>query len=895
MGPLLVIAETGGTAGIPPLCLASGGLSAPALGASFISAGLFYGGAAAVAAPILIHLLARRRFKRIRWAAIDFLLAAERRNRRRLRLEEWLLMALRCLAVLMIAAMVARPFLRPSRATAWWGGATRTERVFVLDDSLSMAYTGTEGTVFNRAKEAVRRVIASVRQENPDDTITLVRMTEPAVPVESGTYLSDVQTDQLLARLDAMTPTQQTVDLGRVFDGVADLFERNPGITNAAVYLISDFQRQDWAGKDGENQRGGDVDDDSVQRTSGESTEGRATAEAAAASYVDRLQAWAQKDHGLYLILVNVGDDGAANRALTHVEIPSARLLAGAPGTLRAHVANFAPPGANGAVDVDVAVGAGQSPVGGSKTVRGLGPRQTAFVDLETDFQRPGPVAIRASMHSAPRDGLPTDNVRYFAADVSASLRILIVNGEPSSDPFDDEVTFLATALRPEGDVFSGNDVVIIDETRLEEADLDSYHVVVLANVYRLTDPAIDLMERFVRRGGGLMVFLGDQVDPDSYNLALYREGKGLLPAELTEVVRPPDVAHLVITDRLHVAVRALGGSGDPLGLGQVPFLRYFRCVTPGERSAGTRDDGMSLPSAAAGPSDPSTEEGPDSASAGEARDGDSGPRSSRVIARFTSMASGAPGDPALIERTYGKGRVILFTSTADKEWHLWPDHPTFLPVMMELVQHVARRSDSGIDYHVGETIELPIDPAVFGPDAVVRTPAYPSEREIGVTAVPASAGKSGSQRSVDQGPDWGQDDRRAAGGEGDDPRGAPVGDPPAPSSVGLVLRWENTDTAGIYQFVLQPRDASHLPVGSETVRLVAVNVDPRESDLMMAQQEDLGRRLEGVSFDYVRGIEQLAESTGAARIELWRPLLIGIATVLLLEQGLAWYWGRKR
>ncbi|RME39341.1 MAG: hypothetical protein D6788_05670, partial [Planctomycetota bacterium] len=76
--------------------------------AAFVSPALFWGGAAAVAAPILIHLLARRRFRRIRWAAMEFLLDAERRNRRRLRMEEWILLALRCLAVVLLAAMIAR-------------------------------------------------------------------------------------------------------------------------------------------------------------------------------------------------------------------------------------------------------------------------------------------------------------------------------------------------------------------------------------------------------------------------------------------------------------------------------------------------------------------------------------------------------------------------------------------------------------------------------------------------------------------------------------------------------------------------------------------------------------------------------------------------------------------
>jgi len=82
-----------------------------------------------MAVPILIHLLARRRFRRIRWAAMDFLLDAERRNRRRMRLEEWILLLLRCLAVLLLALLVARPFGRGNFVFACEGGSSASPGV----------------------------------------------------------------------------------------------------------------------------------------------------------------------------------------------------------------------------------------------------------------------------------------------------------------------------------------------------------------------------------------------------------------------------------------------------------------------------------------------------------------------------------------------------------------------------------------------------------------------------------------------------------------------------------------------------------------------------------------------------------------------------------------------
>ncbi|UCC31276.1 MAG: BatA domain-containing protein [Phycisphaerales bacterium] len=800
--------------------------STPSLLAAFVSPGLFFGGAAAVAAPILIHLLARRRFRRIRWAAMDFLIHAERRNRRRLRMEEWILLALRCMAVAFIAAMVARPFFKPAGLAMLWGGSQHTERVFVLDDSFSMAYESAGGTVFDRAKLAVRRLVEGIRREKPDDTVTILRASAPSSPVESGIYLSDVQTEELLARLDALAPSQRSIDPATVVEGVVEMLEDNPDITNAAVYIISDFQRHDWVrvGGPGESPTSEEVGHPAVRDSarapdrSGFHSARGSGAQARSPSILAPLAAWAGDDRGQQTVLINVGVDDARNLAVGELSLEGGQLVAGATGTIRAKVGNYASRSVEN-LELELTVGNLAQP---SKTLRELGPQQTVSVDLEAEFVRAGFEAVRVEL--AP-DALPVDNVRYAAAQVVSAIRTLIVNGEPSADSFDDEVTFLTTAMRPEGEVFSGNEVVVVDETGFEDANLAGFHVVVLANVYRLSDPAIELLEQFVRQGGGLLFFLGDQVDADLYNAAFYRDGEGVLPAELTEVIRGPGVSHLIVADRLHSVMRGLSSEGDPLGISQIAFFEYFGCV-PFDV---TTDDSI----------DDSGRGSSDSSDNVEARRNPPG----RVIARFDDPDE----HPAMVERRFGRGRVVLITTAADKEWHQWPDHPTFLPVMMELVRHVAHQGRTGVHHWVGDTIELPLDPAVFEPDAVVRTPAYPNEREVGLTAAPAGDGR------------------------------------------GLRLSWEHTDTAGMYQFVL-PRHE-----GGETVRLVAVNVDPQESDLAMAEEDELRQAISDVPFDYVKGVDRLTGAAGGARTELWRLFLLAAAAVLLTEQSLAWWWGRRR
>src|ERR1700694_3894040 len=65
-------------------------------------------GGALISAPILIHLINRMRFKRVRWAAMEFLLKSQKRNRRKLIIEQLILLMLRCLLVLLVGLLLGR-------------------------------------------------------------------------------------------------------------------------------------------------------------------------------------------------------------------------------------------------------------------------------------------------------------------------------------------------------------------------------------------------------------------------------------------------------------------------------------------------------------------------------------------------------------------------------------------------------------------------------------------------------------------------------------------------------------------------------------------------------------------------------------------------------------------
>ena len=743
----------------------------PPVLAAFITPALAMAGAGAVSLPILIHLLARRRFKRIRWAAMDFLIDAERRNRRRVRMEEWILLALRCLAVLLLGFLVARPFMTPSGFAAAWGGGRRVERVFVVDDSFSMTLRTPSGTPFDRAKEGVRRVLESARRDTPDDTVTVLRTSSPSKPLESGSSLDASGAEELLARIEAMTPSQRSLDLGAVFDGVAETLQRDNAVVNAAVYVLSDFQRKDWTTRDG----GG-------------------------TAMTQALAAWAARNRSIRFALVNVGQPNAANTAVTGLDAAGGQIVAGAVGSVRVQAANYS----DRALDnVSLQLTAGNRPPL-VRSLPSLAERQVASMEIDADFPAPGDDALRATL---PADALSLDNTRYGLAEVVSAIRVLVVNGEPSADEYDDEVALLTTALRPEGEVFSGHDVTVVDEAGFEQANLSAFHAVILANVYRVPEPMVEPLERFVRAGGGLIFFLGDQVDPDLYNTTLYRDGGSVLPLPLGQIVRAPDAAHWIIADRLHPAFRAVGRENDPLGIAQVPFLQYIAAQVPEKTT------------------NPAT------------------PTEAQVVVRYDDDENNV----AIAEKPFGRGRTMLITSSADKEWNLFADHPTYLPIVTELLRRVAKSGDDRGEVLVGQPIEWSLDPAEFRPEVLVRTPAYPTVPEYPLTAAPSTDGQ------------------------------------------GLALRWEQTEEAGIYQFVLRRFD------GSESTRLVAVNVDFAESDLFTAGETDVRKVMGGLPYEYMLGLDRLVNTTGEARVELWRPILIFAVIALMTEQFLAWRWGRRR
>src|SRR4051794_13583776 len=142
----------------------------------FLNPGFLAVAAALVSVPIIIHLINRMRFKRIRWAAMEFLLKAQKRNRRRLIIEQLLLLFLRCLLVALAGLMVLR-WVGPSFSDF---GGKQNLHIVLLDDTLSMNDAWKENGIpknsFQLAKTDILlgKLFASLNSLNSADRLMLI-------------------------------------------------------------------------------------------------------------------------------------------------------------------------------------------------------------------------------------------------------------------------------------------------------------------------------------------------------------------------------------------------------------------------------------------------------------------------------------------------------------------------------------------------------------------------------------------------------------------------------------------------------------------------------------------------------------------------------------------------
>jgi hypothetical protein len=699
----------------------------------------------------LIHLLTKPRLRRIKWAASRLLLASYQRNTRQMKIEDLILLLLRCLLVALLVLIFARPALLTSDSGPEFGQGP-VAAVILLDYSGSMGQTNGVHTRFEQAKEMADDILSKL----PSGSGSSCALYLVADGVK--TVIPKPTTDFALVRriLDEATLSDRGTDL---LPGIKAGYELLKGMKekDRELFILTDSQMSAWRQLD----------------------------------KIIQLQHENQKDISMHLLVV--GDKGEDNLAVSNLQIIGTTAAVNQPLRCSIQVSNW---GSAPAEKVAVKLATDDNPPEDQTLIDEIDPGASRTVNLFVRFHDPGFHSLTASI---PGDHLPSDDQRSLAVLVLEKMAILVVDGTNAVSS-DSDGFFLRHALvpvRPDQVADYYMKVTEGQPTDLLGSTISDYATIFLSNVAQLTTAEALNLKQYVGQGGSLIVFPGSATDVNFYNTD--PNFSVLLPAQLGPATDAPGSTKFLTwqsKDYEH-PVTALWNDPDSGNLGSVRFYRYFPLKVPDAPAAGT----ASPPA---------------------------------IVLKYTN------GEVAVVEHSFGKGRVFLFGSTATTAWNTFPLHPSFVPMLMRTVAYANSNLAQNLTLSPGHTFGYSVSSEYSGQDFFVQPPGKKDERLL-----------AGKVDSCDQ--------------------------------TG-VIRYSDTDLAGPYRIF----------IGDDTKPKVifAVQGDPDESNLKQEYDTDLDPLLHPKSNEVAA--DASPSDASAAKVqkvpgqELAFPLAIAALILALGELAMA-------
>lgn len=568
------------------------------------------------AVPILIHLLNRRRYKRVPWAAMHFLRAALREEARRIQYKDLLLMILRALVCILLALAIARPITR-LLAEAGSGGRAA---VFVVDTSASMSLSTGVGPLMDTAR---REALSLLREMPPDTMLALVDAARPARVVIPRTR-DRREVEKAIEEMDA---SEAGTDVAGAVRLAGDCLREMGKTGGGDVFLVSDLQASAWR-----------ADAGAIRK------------------------AVAGAGPGVKRYAVPVPGREIRNLAVTGLRLEPPVAAAQQPFAADIDVLNGGAAEEENAV-VDLYVDGKRA---ASSAIRQLAPGATARLRLLAEAPAPGPSVIEAVVNQG-RERFSVDDRRLAVLRVVQGLQVLLVDGEPSTVFGQGAADYLDALLAPvmEGDAPPPFVVAKVSAASLTPKDLYGKDVAVFCNVAELKADIATPLRTAVERGMGLMLFLGGNVSPGAYaSLSAPGPVDPLLPAAVGPAF-PPE--------------KAGGGRAEPVFLSaerlEHEWMAFFRAKErrPLLRAPVWRAMTLSCPTGSV----------------------------SRVVARYEH------GEPAIVEKTLGQGRVVMVGTTAGPAWNALFTEPAGAILASRMAAAVLPGSGTERAACVGERVQL--------------------------------------------------------------------------------------------------------------------------------------------------------------------------------------------
>jgi hypothetical protein len=638
--------------------------------------------------PLLIHVINLTRHQRVEWAAMEFLLASYKKHRRWVWLKQFLLMASRIAAILLLVMMCAQWITQDQWLSIFAGKATH--HYVVVDDSYSMSQRVGGTTAFDQARQVLASLASEASQLDTQHRLTVVRFSQAqgasTQASEGSTAQFASQTDfhaetinaDLLRKLEESRqrwePTELAVGGRQALETIRELVDPAAN-ENRVVYLLSDFRTKDWES----------------------ATETR-----------ELLQDLEKLKCDLHFI--DCARPEEPNLALVDIATETDTKAAGVPMFVVFKVRNY---GRMPARRVQVKVRSlFYPPLGPGDTEPGnwtpnveelpavlideVNPGETVSRRAQVYFPQAGRHVVEAIL---PDDCVAADNRRRLVIDCPERQQALVIDGSNDQQ----HAYFLSAAFRPLERSNTGVQADVRPASFLREATADTlrgYTSIYLLDVPRLDGRSLENLTRYVNEGGGVAIFAGENSEIVYYNEQLYDEGRGLLPLPIGAWVDMP---------------AATDDESPDFTAADHPVFSFFR----GERNsflAGVTVNRY-LP---------------------VRNDWQLDPQSGvQLLAKLRT------GQPLMAERAVGRGRVITSLTTLAPEWNDWAKNPSFVVMVLKLQSYLAASSHEAEERLVGAPVPLELEASRFLPEITLVQPTSQGDQNVRsrVTAQPRETG----------------------------------------------------------------------------------------------------------------------------------------------------------
>ena len=407
-----------------------------------------------ISIPIVLHILNKARPKKVNWAAMELLQKTTQQQSKKIKLEDWLLMVLRCLTFLLVAlAMMRLVFVNSSDL---FSGASR-ELILVIDSSYSMNH-GQYESRFDLAKKKAMKIVNSLPSGSKISLVTIGD--EPEVLIRHRDP-SEISLERYFAALEAK-PEGFGLEVSL---SVLDELLNESDSANREVIFLTDAQKRSWC----ENS---------------EST----------------IEKFAELGQKASISLLPLGDESYENLALSDFHMTSGACRSGGFINLSAKIINHGESLATASIELFH-----NSNIVDVTSVSSLQPKEERLLRFGVQLESSGPNKFQLSLES---DNLEDDNSAYLAIDVPDKLKVLIVEGSPGAGRYLELATQLERSGYAEGLICTVSLASLVSAEQIEKND-----VVVLADVGDLDEENIKILDEKVRNGAGLLVYAGVNMD----------------------------------------------------------------------------------------------------------------------------------------------------------------------------------------------------------------------------------------------------------------------------------------------------------------------------------------------------------------------------------------------